>query len=141
MNRFNLRAFTLIEMLVVVIILGIILAIAIPSVSNIINQNRNKMYQAHISIVEEKTKLFIDKYKGELLSKDSNCFQVNYQEFLNHNFITEQDVYCNGIIILTKSGNGKNFTADYYLNCSDKNNDSLHESDAIPTGCMVFSID
>ena len=141
MNRKNKKAFTLVEMLVVVVILGVVLAIAIPSVSNLISGNRNKMYQAHMNIVEEKTKLFIDQHKGELMSENATCFQVNYQTLLNQEIITESDIHCSGSIIITKSGNNKNFTSNYYLSCVDKNNDSVHKSESVPTGCTLFTGD
>lgn len=140
MNNINYKAFTLIEMLVVVIIIGIILAIAIPSVRNITNQNKNKIYRTHMDIVEAKTKLLIDQYKGELLSKKENCFEINYQELLKNNWITEQGVFCNGSIIVTKSGNQKNFSIDYYLNCVDTNNHDLNETTTTPSGCAAFKI-
>ena len=136
MKKFNRKAFTLIEMLVVVIVLGVILAIAIPSVRNLINQNRNRKYQVHMSIVEEKTKLFIDRYHGELESSSANCFQIDYQDLLDQDFITEQDVYCRGSIIIRK--NSDDFEAEYYLSCVDQNDDSLHESSSVPTGCTIF---
>lgn len=140
MNNINQKAFTLIEMLVVIIIIGIILAIAIPSVRNITNQNKNKIYQTHMEIVEVKTKLLMDQYKGELLSKKENCFQIDYQELLKNEWITEQGVFCNGSIIITKSGNQKSLSADYYLSCVDKNNNSLHEDNTAPSGCATFKI-
>lgn len=139
MNKLNRQAFTLIEVLVVVIILGIILSIAIPSVANLTNSNRRKLYETHMEIVEEKTKLFIEQHKGELRSIDATCFQVNYQTLLNQEILTEADVKCSGSIIITKAGNNKNFSSDYYLNCNDKNGDSLNKSEAVPTGCTVFT--
>lgn len=140
MNKRNQRAFTLIEMLVVVVILGILLAIAIPSVRNLMNQNKNKMYQTHMSVVEAKTKLLVDHYKGELLSNSASCFLVDYQDLLTNEWITEQDIHCEGSIILTKSGNQRNFTTDYYLNCFDNSYHSLNKSDTVPSGCMRFQI-
>ena len=81
----NKNGFTLMEMLAVVIILGVILVIAIPSVNNLINKNRTKMYQTHMSLVEEKTKIFVDKFKGELtnpLSKSSIEYKVVLSTFI-----------------------------------------------------------
>lgn len=140
MNKLCQRAFTLMEMLAVVVILGVILAIAIPSVRNIMNQNRSRMYQAHQSIIEAKTKLLIDHYKGEFFSSSSSCFQIDYQDLLIHDWIIEQDVHCEGSILLTKSGNQKDLSAKYYLSCFDNNHNSLHKADTIPSGCTLFKI-
>lgn len=139
MNRLNKKAFTLIEMLVVVVIIGVVLAIAIPAVSNIIDSNRNRMYQTHMNIVEQKAQLFIDQHKGELKSINATCFQVNYKTLVDKDFIIESDVNCTGTIIITKSGNGKNFSSDYYLSCKDNNGNSLNEVASVPTGCTVFT--
>lgn len=133
------NAFTLIEMLVVVIILGVILAIAIPAVSNIISSNRMKTYQTYMKIVEEKTELFIDQHKGELKSVEATCFQVNYQELLNQELLTESDIHCSGNIIIRKSGNNKSFTPEYYLTCIDKDNYTFNKNVSTPTGCNIFS--
>lgn len=139
MKILNKKAFTLVEMLVVVVIIGVILAIAIPAVTNISNNNRNRMYQVHMNIVEQKTQLFIDQHKGELKSINASCFQVNYKTFLDQEIITESDVNCTGSIIITKSGNNKNFSSKYYLSCTDQKGTSLNKAGSVPTGCTVFT--
>jgi len=134
----NKKAFTLIEMLVVVVIIGVVLAIAIPAVSNIMDSNDSRMYKTHLQIVEQKAQLFIDKNKGELRNGGASCYQVNYKELVNKEFIVESDVVCNGTIIITMSGNKKNFSSDYYLTCTDKKGNIINESASVPTGCTVF---
>lgn len=139
MNRLNKQAFTLIEMLVVVIIIGVVLAIAIPAVSNLINNNENRMYNTHLEIIDQKTKLFIDQHKGELQNISATCFQVNYRTLVEQEFIVESDVHCTGTIIINKSGNNKNFSSKYYLSCTDKKGNSLNDVDSVPTGCTLFT--
>lgn len=138
----NKRAFTLIEMLVVVIIIGVILAIAIPAVSNISSSNRNKMYKSHMNIVDQKINLFIDQNKGQLRSK--SCVKINYKELVNQEFITESDVTCTGTIVIKKSGNGKSFMSEKYLDCiykGDSNNKLVTEASqgtSAASGCSSF---
>ena len=44
MKKFNKRGFTLVELLAAMVILGMIMAIAIPNVMGILNNSRNKTY-------------------------------------------------------------------------------------------------
>ncbi len=55
----NKKAFTLIELLAVIIILGLLMAIAIPSVTRYINNSRKKVYANTLdSYVDGLTKMF-----------------------------------------------------------------------------------
>lgn len=133
------HAFTLMEMLVVIVIIGILLAIVIPSVSTIVNNRSNKLYQTHMQILEKASDLYVDKYKGELLSDDTSCFLINYNNLLNDNLIKEEDIKCEGYIILTKSENNKNLDSNYYLTCVDKDNKKLSNMGNVPNGCKGFN--
>ena len=133
------QAFTLIEMLVVIIIIGILLAIVIPSVSAIISNRSKKLYKTHMELVEKATTLYADQYKGELLADDTSCFLINYTNLLNDNLIKEDEIKCEGYIILEKSGNNKSLNSSYYLTCVDKSNNKLSNSNNVPTGCKGFN--
>lgn len=47
------RGFTLVELLMVVILLGMISLIAVPVVDKIIKENREKLYQTNVKMIEE----------------------------------------------------------------------------------------
>ena len=49
MKKLNKKGFTLIELLAVIIILGVLLLIAVPSVSKYIQQSRMKTYNNNLS--------------------------------------------------------------------------------------------
>lgn len=54
MKKMNKKGFTLIELLAVIIILGVLLLIAVPSVSKYIQQSREKTYKTNLSkLVDE----------------------------------------------------------------------------------------
>ncbi|MCI5967312.1 MAG: type II secretion system GspH family protein [Tenericutes bacterium] len=133
------QAFTLIEMLVVIVIIGILLAIVIPSVSAIISNRSKKLYKTHMELVEKATTLYADQYKGELLADDTSCFLINYTNLLNDNLIKEDEIKCEGYIVLEKSGNNKSLNSSYYLTCVDKDNNKLSNSNNVPTGCKGFN--
>ena len=133
----NKKAFTLIEMLVVIIIIGVVLAIAIPSVSNVISNRGKKMYSQHIKLVEKAVSGYTLTYRGEILDiEDKNCYILPYQKLLDYELITEEDIKCSGNIILNK--NNKDYTYSYHLTCSDENGTKYSNATALPTGCTII---
>lgn len=134
------KAFTLIEMLTVIVIIGIILAIAIPNVSKIISNRNKKLYNAHMQIVEKATQLYIDQNKAQLLNSNSICLKVNYDKLIKSELITESSIKCNGFIVMNKTGNNKDLIPSYYLNCIDKDNNSVSNNNVnIPSNCIEFN--
>lgn len=53
----NEKGFTLVELLAVIVILGIILAIAIPSIGNVVSKSENNAKQANIELIENAARL------------------------------------------------------------------------------------
>lgn len=135
----NEKAFTLIELLVVIVILGIILSITISSVGNFIYDRGNKMYNAHIKILEKKADLFTLKFRGEFNSyPDATCFKVPYSRFVNEGLLEEDEITCTGNIMMKRNNNSYDYT--YYLTCKDKNGDSVGKSPGtFPSGCITLN--
>jgi len=134
----NRRGFTLIEMLVVVIIIGVVLAIAVPSVSNLVSSRGKKMYDQQIKLIEKAVNGYTLKYKGEIIDAgDKSCYVLPYQKLLNYELITETDIKCSGNIILNKNGN--DYTPSYYLTCVDEDGTAFSEANTLPTGCTIIN--
>ena len=107
------KGFTLIELLTVVIIMGLVMVIAIPSVRNLTYNNSQKKYRIHEKIVHEAAKVYAKNYRGEFNNETADC---------------------SGSVILRKrSSDGYNY--EYYLNCYDEAGTLMHESDPIPLAC------
>ncbi|WP_010099168.1 prepilin-type N-terminal cleavage/methylation domain-containing protein [Ornithinibacillus scapharcae] len=53
----NQKGFTLVELLAVIVILGIILAIAIPAIGNVIEKSENDAHDANVELFENAARL------------------------------------------------------------------------------------
>src|SRR5699024_5938429 len=100
------------ELLVVIILIGVLMAIALPAVRNLTYGNDEKKYQTLEKLAYEASKLYVKNYKGEMTNASSDCFNVPYDTLLDEGLIEEEDISCTGnIIIDNTSGNGNEYTA------------------------------
>ena len=122
----NKKGFTLIELLAVIVILGIILVIAIPSISAAILNSRKKSYVAtanelvdgvrmailnNASLLPEGTtpKYFnISDIKIEKGSKTTSSFHKNYtsSSYIQVRYNEATDEYIYSVCLIDESGNG-----------------------------------
>ncbi len=146
----NSRAFTLVELLAVIVILGIILGITIPSSINLLNSQSQRKYTYHENIVKEAVDAYIDQYGDSFQEGNENCscYQIPYRALLEEELIKEDDIECDasdgatgGVILAYPIDDSRNnFRYQYYLNCKDKGSDELiHEGGTAPSGCCGVS--
>ena len=116
------KGFTLIEMLIVIILIGVILTLAIPSVLKIMENRSSDEYRYQVKLVEQAVNLYQTRYKGEFNNNPTaTCFLLDYQLLLDEELLEEQDITCSGKIILTKNSRG-NLVKSYYLKCLNSSN-------------------
>ncbi len=95
----NRKGFTLVELLVVVVILGIITGLSIPLIRNIQNSNEKKEYKAYLDTLKYSAKLYVDSYGEDLFGRHkSGCTIIRFKELQEKGLlkdITIDKVSCN----------------------------------------------
>ena len=93
------KGFTLVELLVVIVILGIVTGISIPILRGLQEKNTTKKYEVYMSSLVSATKLYIDSYGDDLFGDNPvDCAIVTYINLDDKNLFKDiqldEDVSC-----------------------------------------------
>lgn len=127
------KGYTLIEMLVVLILIGVVLVIAIPNTIKLIRNQNSEEYNAHMKLVDSASKRFQLMYRGSFKDyHNATCFQINYKDLLDEDLLEEDIIKCSGIIIYTKQKNG--YKVEPKLRCVGKD-DIVYSNNQTTSTC------
>ncbi len=116
------KGFTLIELLAVIVVLAIILAIAIPSVLNIISNTKIDTYKKNREMMVRATKNYTGTYINLLPANIGDTTEISLNDLQTNNYIEpikkpgDSSQECNGYIIVTKI-NDSTFDYTPHLDC------------------------
>ena len=129
------KGFTLVELLVVVVILGIITLMAIPQISNLIDSNNDAKYETYTETVKTGGKLYTDAYSIDMFGNNtSGCYDISYDDLSNKDLVQDiniNNVTCSGgtqkktFVRVYKSGNHYKYKVS--ILCTNKNDESTIE--------------
>ncbi len=116
----NNKAFTLIELLAVIVVLGLLVTITTPNIINAINLSREKAYERQVKLIEEAAERWAIDNMQSNYSKDSiSIADLKAEGYLNNDEVknpkTKKEM--SGCIFITKD-NSK-YKYEYRENCSE----------------------
>ena len=85
----NNKGFTLIELLGVIVLLGVITTIAVPSISGISHLIQKNMLEKKIELMEEAAILFGEDIKGSIINSDKHYKEYACKSFLVSDLVPE----------------------------------------------------
>lgn len=121
----NRKGFTLVELLITIIILGIITGMSIPLIKNIKLNYEQKKYNQYGESLLAGAKLYKDSYEEDLFGhKDSGCSIVSFDNLFERELIKDfpdDKISCNDIQTLVRVVKiKKKYGYSYELYCGDK---------------------
>ena len=124
----NKKGFTLTELLVAVVILGIVTGMSFPVIRRIRESNEKKQYEIYSNSITHSSKLYVDSYDEDLFGHNSSgCAYVTYEMLADKNLtedIDMKDLSCNSkntFIRVVKLDD--KYAYQPFLGCGDENND------------------
>ena len=88
MKELNKRGFTLVELLVVIVILGVIMSIAIPSITSSIERSKDKQKTQIINLIVSAGELYVDKHKNTVQQGKS----ITLDDLIEDGLITKEEM-------------------------------------------------
>lgn len=141
----NKKGFTLVELLVVIVVLSLLIALAMPTVLDVMKNSQKKIYADQLlAYAKDVTNVFAEQ-KSELgadaplcyiidtlkpATKNKGCIQLDYDTGQPTNMYIYNDTYTYGIT-----------AGDDYLNLADKNGKAISDIGAGLTSSVKTVID
>ena len=119
------KGFTLIELLVAITIIGIIMLMVLPAITNLQRKNQEKKFEDYERAVLEAAKAYEDQYEEDLFGRNSDgCAAIKFSSLVNTKLLATTKISgyeCNnnqnGVIIRKVHGTSY---YEVYLTCNNK---------------------
>lgn len=104
----NNKGFTLTELLVTIVIMGIITGLAFPSIRKLQEENKSEEFKAYEKVLVNATKVYMDSHTNEI--EKGKCWVLSDDYLVEHGLIKENSLKSGytseSKIMISKDGDG-----------------------------------
>ncbi len=148
-KKLHNKAFTLVELLVAITIIGIIMVIALPSIRSLTGNQVKQKYDTYKSSIDQSARLYVETYGEDDFKNADGCILISLEKLINKGFakdIQMDNKTCISDKSFVKIEKQKNrYTYTTYLSCMTKNtateDSSMKNNDKTITtfgsGCII----
>lgn len=117
------KGFTLVEIMAVILILGVILVIAIPTFNKVVEESKNKLYKNLNETVVKTTKTYATENAFLMPTEEGESVEVTVNELISTGYLKElknpgdKEDTCNGYVIITRLAD-EQYAYNPHINCS-----------------------
>ena len=108
------RGFTLIELIVVIVILGLMAIVAYPAITKVLTGSRNDTYDVQVKTIEKAAKAW--GIEHPTLLKETDCIKVKVSTLVSNGYITsgtpknpKDNTDMTGAVKISLNGNKYNY--------------------------------
>ena len=81
------KGFTLVELLGIIVILGLLILLALPQISNVVKSSSSKTDAATLDIILDAAKLYVDDNTSKYERSNGVTYCISLEELVNHNYL------------------------------------------------------
>jgi prepilin-type N-terminal cleavage/methylation domain-containing protein len=85
------KAFTLVELLAVIVLLGIIMLLTFPKIIETVNNQQNKISKAKLSLMQTATKSYLADHTNQYPAREGNAFCISLEALEKGNYLAFDD--------------------------------------------------
>ena len=141
----NKKGFTLIELIATIVIMALILIMVMPSITALVNNNKDKSYEYYGDSLMEATEIFVGREGEDITNLGTldftGCVDITYNDLISTDLISpyqEENIDCsNAKVRYTKERNKESYSIN--LTCRDTTTgETVYSVNDIPnTTCTV----
>ncbi len=137
----NNKGFTLVEVIVTIVILGITTMVALPVVSTLQGQLNNNKYKVYQESLESSAKLYTDSYDYDMFGRKlQGCVKLTYNDLADKKLLSDieldKNITCdNNDTFVTVIKTNDTYTYQSSLKCTDENGNIVFEKSDVTNSC------